>query len=349
MLKAAAGGGGKGMRLVAREADLKNAWESARNISRQAFGDDTVYLEKAIVRPRHVEIQVLADKHGDVVHLFERDCSIQRRHQKVVEETPCPVATPALVAKMGEVAVRGAKAVDYNSAGTFEFLLDASGSFYFLEMNTRLQVEHPVTEWVTGVDLVREMVRVAAGEKLGFEQGAIERRGASIECRIYAEDPDSGFLPSPGTITAVTSPSGPGVRDDSSAYPGAVVSSFYDPLISKLSVWGANRDIALARMRRALDEYRIAGVRTNIAFHQRLVQNAEFAAGRYDTGFLAEHEKDLIARPIEVDHANELAVALAIAAASREASTSRLSSTTPQPSGELSPWILHQRASMQRR
>jgi acetyl-CoA carboxylase biotin carboxylase subunit len=349
MLKAAAGGGGKGMRLVTREADLQNAWESARNISRQAFGDDTVYLEKAIVRPRHVEIQVLADKHGNVVHLFERDCSIQRRHQKVVEETPCPVATPALVAKMGEVAVRGAKAVDYNSAGTFEFLLDASGSFYFLEMNTRLQVEHPVTEWVTGVDLVREMVRVAAGEKLGFEQGAIERRGASIECRIYAEDPDSGFLPSPGTITAVTSPSGPGVRDDSSAYPGAAVSSFYDPLISKLSVWGANRDIALARMRRALDEYRIAGVRTNIAFHQRLMENTEFAAGRYDTGFLAEHEKDLIARPIEADNANALAAALAVAAASREASTSQGGPKAEQASGNLSPWILHQRARMQRR
>jgi acetyl-CoA carboxylase biotin carboxylase subunit len=348
MLKAAAGGGGKGMRLVAREADLKNAWESARNISRQAFGDDTVYLEKAIVKPRHVEIQVLADKHGNAVHLFERDCSIQRRHQKVVEETPCPVATPALIAKMGEVAVRGAKAVDYNSAGTFEFLLDADGSFYFLEMNTRLQVEHPVTEWITGVDLVREMVRVAAGEKLGFEQPAVERRGASIECRIYAEDPDSGFLPSPGTITAVSSPSGPGVRDDSSAYPGAVVSSFYDPLISKLSVWGANRDIALARMRRALDEYRIAGVRTNIAFHQRLMKNAEFAAGRYDTGFLAEHEKDLILRPVESDHTNELAVALAIAAASREASSPQHAGGSHTPSHELSPWIMHQRARMQR-
>jgi acetyl-CoA carboxylase biotin carboxylase subunit len=215
-------------------------------------------------------------------------------------------------------------------------------------MNTRLQVEHPVTEWVTGVDLVREMVRVAAGEKLGFAQPAIERRGASIECRIYAEDPDSGFLPSPGTITAVTSPSGPGVRDDSSAYPGVVISSFYDPLISKLSVWGADRDIALARMRRALDEYRIAGVRTNIAFHQRLMQNAEFAAGRYDTGFLAEHEKDLVARPVEVDHATELAAALAVALASREASSSGQAGISRERSNELSPWALLQRAHMRR-
>jgi acetyl-CoA carboxylase biotin carboxylase subunit len=347
MLKAAAGGGGKGMRLVEREADLKSAWESARNISRQAFGDDTVYLEKAIVRPRHVEIQVLADKHGNVVHLFERDCSIQRRHQKVVEETPCPVATPALVAKMGEVAVRGAKAVDYNSAGTFEFLLDADGSFYFLEMNTRLQVEHPVTEWVTGVDLVREMVLVAAGERLGFAQPAVERRGASIECRIYAEDPDSGFLPSPGTITSVTSPAGPGVRDDSSVYPGAVVSSFYDPLISKLSVWGADREIALARMRRALHEYRIAGVRTNLAFHQRLLENAEFAAGRYDTGFLGEHEKELIGRPVEVDHAASLAAALAVAAASREATPSQQPGSDARASGALSPWVAGHRARRQ--
>jgi acetyl-CoA carboxylase biotin carboxylase subunit len=348
MLKAAAGGGGKGMRHVEREADLKSAWESARNISKKAFGDDTVYLEKAIVKPRHVEIQVLADKHGNVVHLFERDCSIQRRHQKVVEETPCPVATPALIAKMGEVAVRGAKAVDYNSAGTFEFLLDASGSFYFLEMNTRLQVEHPVTEWVTGVDLVREMVRVASGEKLGFAQSNIERRGASIECRIYAEDPDSGFLPSPGTITAVTSPSGPGVRDDSCAYPGAVISSFYDPLISKLSVWGPDRESALARMRRALDEYRVAGLRTNIAFHQRLMQNAEFAAGRYDTGFLAEHDKELVARPLEADAPHALGAALAVAAAIRDATPSSTSSTHGDASHDVSPWVHHHRARMQR-
>jgi acetyl-CoA carboxylase biotin carboxylase subunit len=299
------------------------------------------------VRPRHVEIQVLADRHGNVVHLFERDCSIQRRHQKVVEETPCPVATPALVAKMGEVAVRGAKAVDYTSAGTFEFLLDAEGSFYFLEMNTRLQVEHPVTEWVTGVDLVREMVRIAAGDRLGFTQPAIARRGASIECRVYAEDPDSGFLPSPGTITAVTSPSGPGVRDDSSAYPGAVISSFYDPLISKLSVWGADRTIALCRMRRALDEYRIAGVRTNLAFHQRLFRQADFAAGRYDTGFLGEHEKELVSRPVDVDHARELAAALAVATSMRESSPNRPSEREATGTAALSPWVVWHRARLQ--
>ncbi|HKQ70217.1 MAG TPA: biotin carboxylase N-terminal domain-containing protein, partial [Polyangiaceae bacterium] len=206
MLKAAAGGGGKGMRLIERESELAGAWESARHISLQAFGDQTVYLEKAIVKPRHVEIQVLADAHGNVVHLFERDCSIQRRHQKVIEETPCPAASSELVERMGAVAVRGAKAVGYASAGTFEFLLAGDGQFYFLEMNTRLQVEHPITEWVTGIDLVREMVRVSAGEELGFAQEEITRRGASLECRVYAEDPAAGFLPSPGTITALTQP-----------------------------------------------------------------------------------------------------------------------------------------------
>jgi acetyl-CoA carboxylase biotin carboxylase subunit len=214
-------------------------------------------------------------------------------------------------------------------------------------MNTRLQVEHPVTEWVTGVDLVREMVRVAAGERLGFTQPAIERRGASLECRIYAEDPDSGFLPSPGTIATVTSPSGPGVRDDSSAYPGAVVSSFYDPLISKLSVWGADRTIALARMRRALDEYRIAGVRTNLAFHQRLVRHAEFAAGRYDTGFLGEHEKELVGGAVEVAHASELAAALAVATAMREAAHDRKAERDASSAAGLSPWVAWHRARRQ--
>jgi len=346
MVKAAAGGGGKGMRLVEREADLANAWQSARSISRQAFGDDTVYLEKAMVRPRHVEIQVLADTHGNIVHLFERDCSIQRRHQKVVEETPCPVATSALVERMGEVAVRGAKAVGYSSAGTFEFLLAADGSFYFLEMNTRLQVEHPVTEWVTGVDLVKEMVRIAAGEKLSLSQDTIERRGASIECRVYAEDPESGFLPSPGVITAVTAPSGPGVRDDSSAYAGAAISQHYDPLISKLSVWGPDRPSALARLRRALGEYRIAGIRTNLAFHQKVASHPDFAAGHYDTSFIEEHERELVDGSIDAADEKVLAVALAVGAATQEARPNQ----NAQPGAATpSPWVAAHRAQVLRR
>ena len=214
LLKAAFGGGGKGMRLVFDPHELPSALERARSEALRAFGSDVVYIEKAIVNPRHVEIQVLGDQDGNMVHLFERDCSIQRRHQKVVEETPCPVATPELIAKMGEVAVKGAQAVGYFSAGTFEFLLDQSGSFYFLEMNTRLQVEHPITEWVTGFDLVREMVHVANGDKRAYRQADIHRRGAAIECRVYAEDPQRGFMPSPGVIEALRAPSGPWVRDD---------------------------------------------------------------------------------------------------------------------------------------
>ena len=291
MLKAAAGGGGKGMRLVERAEDLAGAYERARSEAKSAFGDETVYLEKAIVEPRHIEIQVLGDRHGNVVHLFERDCSIQRRHQKVVEESPSPaeVCTPELVEKMGEVAVRAAKAVGYYSAGTVEFLMNPSGEFYFLEMNTRLQVEHPITELTTGRDLVREMVRVAAGEELGYEQKDITRHGHAIECRIYAEDPATGFLPSPGTIEVLRTPSGPGVRDDSGAYEGAEITGFYDPLISKLCVWAATREQAVERMRRALGEYVVAGIRTNIPFHLALTSHPDFVAGKYDTGFIGQH------------------------------------------------------------
>jgi acetyl-CoA carboxylase biotin carboxylase subunit len=351
MIKAAAGGGGKGMRLVEHERELATAWESARHVSRQAFGDETVYLEKALVRPRHVEIQVLGDEHGQLVHLFERDCSIQRRHQKVVEETPCPAVTAELVERMGQVAIQGARAVGYSSAGTFEFLLADDGSFYFLEMNTRLQVEHPVTEWVTGVDLVREMVRIAAGERLELGQELLSRRGASIECRIYAEDPSSGFLPSPGTITALTSPQGPGVRDDSSAYPGCEVSSYYDPLISKLSVWGADRPAAIARMRRALGEYRIQGIRTNLGFHEQVLAHPDFVAGRYDTGFIAANEEKLVGRSADAkegtdrrDHA-VLAAALAIAAArvSSDPAESALGAASA-----VSPWVASHRAGLLR-
>src|SRR5689334_8897901 len=254
LIKAAFGGGGKGMRLVHHEDELAPALDRARSEAGRAFGNALVYIEKAIVRPRHVEIQVLGDREGNMVHLFERDCSIQRRHQKVVEETPCPVATPELIHRMGEVAVKGALSVGYFSAGTFEFLLGEDGSFYFLEMNTRLQVEHPITEWTTGVDLVAEMVKIAAGQKLALRQESLVQRGASIECRIYAEDPSTNFLPSPGPLRGLRTPAGPWVRDDSGFYEGATVPQNYDPLVSKLSVWAPDRPQALRRMLRALRE-----------------------------------------------------------------------------------------------
>lgn len=341
MIKAAMGGGGKGMRLVARPEDLERAFDRAKSEAQSAFGDGTVYLEKAIIKPRHVEIQLLGDKDGHCVHLFERDCSVQRRHQKIVEETPCPVASDALIAEMGAVAVRAAKAVGYYSAGTVEFLLDASGAFYFLEMNTRLQVEHPITEWITGLDLVAEMVRIAAGERLGFAQEEVVRRGAAIECRVYAEDVGRGFMPSPGTIRGLRVPSGPFVRDDSGVYMGAEVSSYYDPLISKLSVWGPNRDAALRRMQRALREYVVTGIKTNLRFHERLLRHPAFIAGDYHTGFIDQHEDALLKTVDKPRHAEDLAVALAIAVSRHE----RRDAQQPQdPACSLSPWVAAHRA-----
>ncbi len=345
MLKAAAGGGGKGMRLVHGPDEMASAWERAKSESKKAFGDDTVYLEKAIIQPRHVEIQVLGDRHGNVVHLFERDCSIQRRHQKVVEETPCPVLTQDIVEKMGQIAVKGAKAVDYFSAGTFEFLLSADKSFYFLEMNTRLQVEHPITEWVTGTDLVREMVRVAAGEPLSWTQDQIQRRGASIECRVYAEDPSTNFLPSPGTIEQLRVPSGPGVRDDSGAYPGCTISSYYDPLVSKLAVWAPTRDQAIARMRRALHEYVVTGIRTNLAFHERLMAHPDFVAGNYDTGFIDAHRDQLMGYGVpNADVSESLAVAVALAAAGLERKAAGAARADSLDASRLSAWVTTHRA-----
>ncbi len=348
MLKAANGGGGKGMRLVERAVDMANAWERARSEAKKFFGDDTVYVEKALVRPRHVEIQVLGDRDGNLVHVFERDCSIQRRNQKVVEETPSPQATRELVDRMGAIAVQGAKAVGYHSAGTFEFLLADDGSFYFLEMNTRLQVEHPITELVTGLDLVREMVRVAQGETLGLGQADLVARGAAIECRIYAEDPASGFLPSPGKIEILVTPAGPGVRDDGGAYPGCEISSHYDPLISKLSVWAPTRDRAIAKMRRALSEYVVTGIRTNLGFHERLFAHPEFVAGRYDTGFL-EREKGALVGPAAVpsDQRQALAIAVAVAAA-RVERAGAVAHVATEMGSPLSPWVAHHRARLSR-
>jgi acetyl-CoA carboxylase, biotin carboxylase subunit len=345
MLKASAGGGGKGMRLVNEESEMANAWERARSEAKKFFGDDTVYLEKALIKPRHVEIQVLGDRDGTMVHVFERDCSIQRRNQKVVEETPSPAASRELVARMGAIAVQGAKAVGYHSAGTFEFLLAADGSFYFLEMNTRLQVEHPVTELVAGHDLVREMVSIAQGEKLHFTQTDLVSRGAAIQCRIYAEDPSNGFLPSPGRIESLVTPGGPGIRDDGGAYPGCEISSYYDPLISKLCVWAPTRERAVARMRRALSEYIVTGIRTNLAFHEKLFQHPDFVAGNYDTGFIERNKADLLGYPkVPAADREAVAVAVAIAAARMERATGASSAKTGETGSRLSPWVAGQRA-----
>ena len=313
MLKASAGGGGKGMRLVDDEKKFIAAYQGAQREAKGAFGDDAVYLEKAVIRPRHVEIQVFADAHGNTVHLFERDCSIQRRHQKVIEEAPSPAVTPELRAKMGEVAVRAAAAVNYVGAGTCEFLLAEDGSFYFLEMNTRLQVEHPVTEMITERDLVRLQIAVANGEKLPFKQEDLKVHGAAIECRIYAEDPLK-FLPSPGKIVQYRQPMGPFVRDDSGVYEGSEISVFYDPMISKLITWGATRQEALDRMERALKEYRVGGIKTNLAFHRRVLRNEAFRAGKYSTAFIEQHKAELL-KPLELADSDEaLDAALAAAA-----------------------------------
>jgi acetyl-CoA carboxylase biotin carboxylase subunit len=317
LLKAAAGGGGRGMRLVAAEADLEAALASARREAKAAFADDAVYLEKAIVRPRHIEIQVFADTHGNVVHLGERDCSIQRRNQKVIEESPSPAIDDELRARMGAVAVRAARSVGYVGAGTIEMLFDgASRSFFFLEMNTRLQVEHPVTELVTGVDLVRWQIDVAAGGRLpaaAIDAGEVPRRGAAIECRIYAEDPVK-FLPSPGRLTSLQVPAGPGIRDDSGVEVGSVISTHYDPMISKLCAFADTRAAALERMRRALAEYHVGGIRTNLAFHRRMLRHPRFLAGDYDTGFIERHRADLAPVPTDPDSQDFAVIAAALAA-----------------------------------
>ncbi|HVF43517.1 MAG TPA: acetyl-CoA carboxylase biotin carboxylase subunit [Pyrinomonadaceae bacterium] len=287
MLKAAAGGGGKGMRLVAEESELASAFETARGEAASAFGDESVYMEKAVERPRHVEIQVFSDAHGNHVHLGERECSIQRRHQKVIEECPSPIDDPRLRASMGAAAVGIARAASYLGAGTVEFLVsDVTRDFYFLEMNTRLQVEHPVTELVTGFDLVREQIRVAAGLPLSFSQEDVRWTGHAVECRVYAEDPEQNFMPSPGRITRLRLPAGPGVRDDGGVYEGAEVSIYYDPMISKLATWGRTRAEAVERMRRALDEYAVGGIKTTLPFFREVMRDEEFVAGRLDTGFI---------------------------------------------------------------
>ena len=285
LLKATAGGGGKGMKIAQTREDLPSAFQLARAEAMACFGNGDLYLEKLVLRPRHIEVQVLGDKHGNVVHLGERECSLQRRHQKVLEEAPSPLVDPEMRERMGAAAVAAAKAIDYNTAGTVEFLADNERNFYFIEMNTRIQVEHPVTEMITGVDLVKQMIRSAAGEPLPFTQDQITFRGHAIECRINAEDPVT-FAPSPGTITGYHEPGGFGVRVDSWVHDRAKVLPYYDSLLAKLIVWGEDRDAAIARMRWALDEYVVEGIRSTVPFHRRVLRDPEFLSGDLDTGYI---------------------------------------------------------------
>ena len=291
MVKASAGGGGRGLRLVEDEEGLAKALPRARSEAQASFGDDGLYVEKWIQSPRHVEIQVLADGQGHAVQLFERECSIQRRPQKLVEEAPAPHMNEELRTAMGDAALAATRALGYQSVGTFEFLLDREGRFYFLEMNTRIQVEHAITEMVTGVDLVQEMIRVAAGEPLSLAQADLALRGHAIEARVYAENPEKGFLPSPGTIESWQEPRGEGVRVDSGVEAGSEVTVHYDPMLAKLVVWGADRDEAIARLGRAAAEFQVEGIHTSLSFHRRLVENPVFRAGSYDTSFIETHMK----------------------------------------------------------
>jgi acetyl-CoA carboxylase biotin carboxylase subunit len=335
MLKAVAGGGGKGMRRVDRAEDLASLFESASSEALRAFGDGRVYVEKLIENARHIEIQILGDRHGDMVHLGERECSVQRRHQKVIEESPSPLVAsrPEMRARMGEAAILAARAAGYYNAGTVEFLADNDGNFYFLEMNTRLQVEHPVTELVTGLDLVRLQLEIASGGHLPFTQDDIALRGAAVECRIYAEDPIQNFLPSPGRITHLAEPAGPGVRLDSGIYPGWNVPLEYDPMLAKLIVWAGTREQAIERMRRALSEYKMGGIRTNIPLFEVILRDPAFRAGDLHTGYLDA----LLKQPGLFDQppAPELA---AIAAAAVAAHT-KPAAAPSMPAASSSRWV----------
>ena len=342
MVKAVAGGGGKGMRVVERPGELPAAIRAARSEAGAAFGDSAIYLERRLIRPRHIEVQILADQHGTVVPFVERECSIQRRHQKVIEESPSPVVSPELRQQMTSAAAAVAASVGYTNAGTIEFLVTGDGDFYFLEMNTRLQVEHPVTEMVTGVDLVEWQIRIARGERLTLSAASLlDPRGHAIECRVYAEDPDAGFMPSPGRITALRAPDGPGIRDDSGAEAGGEVTVFYDPLISKLVAWGADRPQAVARMQRALREYDVRGIRTSLAFFRWMLRQPEFLAADFHTeyldGLLQQRRGTPFSEP-DLSAAEVAVVAAAIQSATRGAGPSV---RTPEPAGG---WTRHARA-----
>jgi acetyl-CoA carboxylase biotin carboxylase subunit len=361
MLKASAGGGGKGMRLVTAAEDLESAFQTAQSEAAAAFGNAEVYLEKAIERPRHIEIQIFADTHGNFVHLGERECSIQRRHQKVIEECPSPINDSGLRAAMGTAALSAARAVAYTGAGTVEFLVaDETREFYFLELNTRLQVEHPVTELVTGIDLVREQIMVAAGEPLSFTQEDVGWRGHAIECRVYAENPENNFIPSPGRIAHLRVPAGAGVRDDGGVETGTEVSIYYDPMISKLAAWGRTRREAIDRLRRALDEYTVSGIKTTLPFFREIVRDEEFIAGRLDTGFISRFFERRAAAAATTpqaptpsatneDETKRRDMAL-IAAALDFMSAEKRRLTSPQPrEQEQSKWLLAGRAALHRR
>jgi acetyl-CoA carboxylase, biotin carboxylase subunit len=332
LVKAVAGGGGKGMRTVTDPADLAGAVRAARSEAGAAFGDAAVYLERRLMRPRHIEVQLLGDAHGTVLPFVERECSIQRRHQKVVEETPSLAVSPTLRAAMTSAAAAVAKAVGYTNAGTIEFLLDEDGRFYFLEMNTRLQVEHPITEMVTGLDLVRWQIRIARGERLDLDPEQLLRpNGHAIECRIYAEDPDNNFLPSPGRIQQLRVPAGPGIRDDSGATAGLDVPIFYDPMISKLVAWAEDRPLAISRMQRALGEYLVTGIKTTVPFFTWLLAQPEFRAGRFHTSYLDEVLNARNGRPF-VEATPELEEIAAIAVALEAVmSPSTLAAESPSP------------------
>jgi acetyl-CoA carboxylase biotin carboxylase subunit len=317
LVKAAAGGGGKGMRVVHNKDEMRGAFQAAQSEARKAFGDGNLYLERFVERPRHVEVQVLADGHGRVVSLGERECSIQRRHQKLIEEAPSVVVTPGLRRRMGEAATAAATAVGYIGAGTVEFLLTPDGEFYFLEMNTRIQVEHPVTELVYGIDLVREQLRIAGGQPMRVASGLLQPRGHSIECRITAEDPFNGFLPATGVVQYLRVPGGPGVRWDGGIEPGNEVTLYYDPLLAKLIVWGETREVAIQRMRRALRELVIVGVPTSQVFHLRVLDDAEFRRGEVDIGYVERATPRLLTEPVSGPLVEPIAVVAALLAEER--------------------------------
>lgn len=308
MFKASAGGGGKGMRLINDEEEFKTSYDLAKGEALNAFGDDRMYIEKAIINPRHVEIQIARDKHGNAIHMFERECSIQRRHQKVIEESPSMAINDEVRHKMGEAAIKAVEASNYDSVGTVEFLVDKDMNFYFLEVNTRLQVEHPVTEMVTGLDIVKIQIGIAEGKPLTHRQEDIHQVGHAIECRIYAEDPDKNFMPSPGLITGLRLPGGPGVRVDSGVYSRGEVPIYYDPMVSKLIVWAKNRETAVERMKRALSEYVVKGIKTTIPFHQKVLRNENFLKGNISTDFV---DKEVLVEVQPREGSKEVAIAAA--------------------------------------
>jgi acetyl-CoA carboxylase biotin carboxylase subunit len=344
VLKAVAGGGGKGMRVVAKESDLASAWRDASSEAQNAFADGRMYLEKFLERPRHIEIQILADERGNIVYLGERECSVQRRHQKVIEEAPSVFVTPELRAAMGEAAVKLARAGKYANAGTVEFLVDAQRNFYFLEMNTRLQVEHPVTELVTALDIVKLQIQIADGAPLPFEQRDVNLRGHAIECRIYAEDPDNNFFPSPGRISKYATPSGPGIRLDDGIYEGWTVPNEYDPMLGKLIAWGADRPEAIARMKRALGEYFAGGIKTNLSLFHRILSSHDFEKGAIFTQWLDEFLKKPAAtrQPSSSTSTGgnraEEAVAIAVAIWHRHSAKKNIAATDPQATRSDSLW-----------